>query len=159
MLDRFLAYNLWANTRLVENIRSVPADTYANLPLAPFGSMHETLRHLVGAETIWLDRVRGTSPADFMGITDGRSTDELLEMLLAASRSWVELSTAPTGLPAEVTYATTKGDPFTQSVADLVLHVVNHSTYHRGQIMSLLRSVYDGRLGGLDMILFARTTR
>ena len=41
MLKRYLDYNLWANRRLVENIRAVPADLVETVPLAPFGSIHD----------------------------------------------------------------------------------------------------------------------
>lgn len=162
MLQRYLTYNLWANTRLIENIAGVPASSIDGLPLAPFGSIHEALRHIVGAENIWLERMKGQSPTDFLGFTEGKTLDELLGMLLAGSQRWVEYATGHAGdaewmsPDATMTYATTKGDVFVQVIPDVVLHVVNHSTYHRGQIMSALRSVYDGRLLGLDMFVFAR---
>ncbi len=159
MLERLLTYNLWANERLVDNIRSVDPVKGASVALAPFGSIHDALRHVIGAEMIWRERVEGSSPSDFMGITDGKTTDELLADLVRASQGWLDLArTRPDILASSITYATTKGDPFTQSVADIVMHVVNHSTYHRGQIMSALRSVHDGRLGGLDLILYVRST-
>ena len=158
MLQRYLEYNLWANERLVDNIQSVPTDAISTLPLAPFGSIHDALRHIVGAESIWLERVRGQSPSDFMGSTENKTLQELLGMLVARSNEWVQhFAENPDALTGKVTYATTKGDPFTQLTQDVVTHVVNHSTYHRGQIMSALRSVYEGRLAGLDMIVFTRT--
>ncbi|MBK6291214.1 MAG: DinB family protein [Ignavibacteria bacterium] len=162
MLQRYLTYNLWANTRLIENIAAVPASSIDGLPLAPFGSIHEALRHIVGAENIWLERMKGQSPTDFLGFTEGKTLDELLGMLRVGSQRWVEYVTdrardAEWMSPeATMTYTTTKGVVFVQAIPDVVLHVVNHSTYHRGQIMSALRSVYDGRLLGLDMFVFAR---
>ncbi len=158
MLQRYLEYNLWANTRLVDNIKAVPAEEISALPLAPFGSIYDALRHIVGAENIWLERVRGQSPSDFMGITEGKTLNELLDMLAARSNEWVQyFETNPSSLTGTFTYATTKGDQFTQSTQDVVMHVVNHSTYHRGQIMSALRSVYEGRLAALDMLVFTRS--
>lgn len=157
MLQRYLDYNLWANRRLVENIRAVPADLVETVPLAPFGSIHDALRHIVGAQNIWLERLRGESPSDFMGLTAGRSTDDLCEMLVLTSQAWVQhVADHPAQLMGTVSYATTKGDQFVQQVDDVITHVVNHSTYHRGQVMSALRSTYDGKLLGLDMIVFSR---
>lgn len=158
MLQRYLDYNLWANRRLVENIRAVPADLVEWVPLAPFGSIHDALRHIVGAQNIWLERLRGESPSDFMGLTAGRSTDDLCEMLVLTSQAWIQhVESHPSCLGGTISYATTKGDPFVQEVSDVVMHVVNHSTYHRGQVMSALRSVFEGRLHGLDLIAYSRT--
>jgi uncharacterized damage-inducible protein DinB len=162
MLHRFLDYNLWANARLTENIAAVPKSSIDRLPLAPFGSIHEALRHIIGAENIWLERMKGQSPKDFLGFTEGKTLDELQGMLLDGSRRWIECVTGRAGdadwmsPDATMTYTTMKGDVFVQAIPDVVLHVVNHSTYHRGQIMSALRSIYDGRLLGLDMFVFAR---
>lgn len=157
MLKRYVEYNLWANRRLVDNLRAVPADVVSALPLAPFGSIHGVLRHIVGAQNIWLQRVRGDSPSDFMQFTEGKSTDELCAMLIRTSEAWVEYIDAnPQILEGAIRYATTTGDQYEQSIADVVMHVVNHSTYHRGQVMSALRSAFDGKLLGLDMIVFSR---
>ncbi|HLP29385.1 MAG TPA: DinB family protein [Candidatus Didemnitutus sp.] len=161
-LQRFLDYNLWANARLSENIASVPSSSIEQLPLAPFGSIHETLRHVIGAENIWLDRIMGQSPTNFLAITEGRTLDELREMLVDISGRWVEYASAGSetanifSVDGVITYSTTKGDVFEQAIPDVVLHMVNHSTYHRGQVMSALRSVYDGRLSALDLIVFTR---
>lgn len=157
MLDRYLQYNLWANLRLVENIRSVDADLVTNVALAPFGGVIGVLRHIVGAQNIWLQRARGESPTDFMGFTDGKNLHDLCEMLISTSEAWIAFATQhPEALKGAITYATTTGDQFTQTMSDVVMHVVNHGTYHRGQVMSALRSVYDGKLQGLDLIAFAR---
>lgn len=158
MLQRYLQYNLWANERLIDNIQSVPTDAISTLPLAPFGSIHNALRHIVGAESIWLERLRGQRPSNFMSSTENKTLQELLGMLVTTSNEWVQhFAENPEALTGTFTYTTTKGDPFTHLAQDVVTHVVNHSTYHRGQIMSALRSVYEGRLAGLDMIVFART--
>ena len=68
-----------------------------------------------------------------MGLTAGRSTEDLCEMLVVTSQAWVQhVADHPAQLMGTVAYATTKGDQFVQQVDDVVTHVVNHSTYHQG---------------------------
>jgi len=157
ILRRFLEYNIWANARLVENIKTVDPAIVANAPLAPFGSIHATLRHIVGAQHVWMLRLNGTSPRDLMQFTEGKGLSDTCTMLVDTAAVWVDhAETNGLDPDQQVSFNALDGSPHTMNMTDIMLHLVNHSTYHRGQIMSALRTLTTGQLLGLDMISYAR---
>ena len=154
---QLLHYNVWANERLASNILSVKSDSVFDVAIAPFEHVLEALRHITGAEIAWRMRIEGQSPSSVMALTNGRTGPELLDTLQDASRRLVEIAQDIPDLSSHrITYSTTTGVQYDHPASDILLHVVNHSTYHRGQIMSALRTVTTGPLLPLDYIAYVR---
>jgi uncharacterized damage-inducible protein DinB len=135
---RLYAYNRWATGRLLDAAAAVTPEQLKQPLGGSFGTLLGTLQHMLGAEWVWLERFNGRSPASFPG-------SEELTTLEAVRRRWDDVSE---GLDAvisaadpnrSVPYRTFKGDRFDQPLGDLVQHVVNHGTYHRGQVAMSLR--------------------
>ena len=145
-LRRLWAHVAWADLRLLEAIESAA--------VTPAEAVRE-YAHILGADAVWLGRLRGTPP--------GRPVWPALER--AALRAQVhELHEAygafiggldAAALARPVAYTTTDGRPFTDAAGDILLQVVLHAQYHRGRINLLLRQA-GLRPAPADYIAFVR---
>lgn len=140
-------YHHWAADKLFEALADVGA---ADLD-KPWGGSFKTaralLRHIVGAETLWLERFGGNSPRvlpEFPATHSG--ADYLAEWgkVKAREREFVAGLNAQR-LAGNLAYTNMKGENHSFPLADILTHVVNHGTYHRGQLSHLLRDL--GRPG------------
>lgn len=125
-LRRFLTYNDEANRRFIDTIqRTRPNAERIDLIVS----------HIVNAHHIWNTRIGGTSLAG--GVWDVRAADrwsDLNQENFAQSLDIVESQS----LDRIVDYKDTRGNVYRNSVFDILVHVVNHSSYHRGQLAILL---------------------
>ena len=137
------AYNQWANTRFTDALRGLEPGLLTKPLVSSFPSLLETCGHLVGAEWVWLRRWLGESPG---GIPDW-VTRPLFEDLMArltgleSERDAFLQTLGGSELDGAVAYRFISGDSRVTPLADLFVHVVNHSSFHRGQLTTLLRQV------------------
>ena len=145
--EQFAAYNRWANARLYEAALALDDREYRRNVGAFFKSMHGTLNHLLLTDRIWLKRLTG----------EGEHPDRLDAIifedrfLLAAARAdederilrYVN-SLDEASIGGLLRYATTSGKPFEQKRCDILAHLFNHQTHHRGQAHTIL-SICTGR--------------
>jgi uncharacterized damage-inducible protein DinB len=153
------AFNSWASNRTFDALALIPdADIMKDMK-SGLGSIHGTILHMVGAEKIWLSRWIGKPDARLIASADAPT-------LAAVRRVWGETGFAmakflgtmtDAKLKDTFTMTTAAGATFAHSYAQAIQHVVDHSTYHRGQIALLLR-----QLGhtppGTGLIAFYRET-
>jgi len=151
-----LRYHYWANQRLLTAILRLNPQQYDQDLGSSFPSIRATLAHLLNAETVWLGRLTGealppVTPAD-------------IPTAAAAGQRWAELEAAYIGLLGTLgeafqgrtlTVRTSKGQEFLHSRAEVLQHLVNHGTYHRGQIATMLRQVGEAP-PSTDLILYYR---
>lgn len=144
LLD-LLGFTEWATARLIEALRTIPDAARRRRDDSAFGSLHGTLTHLIAAEWVWLERWQGRNPTAPPSWVGDASFDELRARL-----ETVEIGRAVhvTGLTDEelarpIAYRTFNGQESAQPIGALVRHVVNHSTYHRGQIAMRIRQLGD----------------
>jgi uncharacterized damage-inducible protein DinB len=128
-LHRELAYDAWAN-RL--SLRSVLAAS------APPERSAAVMAHIVGAEWLWLRRLGHSSPP--MEGWPALSLTRCEEELRALSGAWQSYlaGLTPESLNQQIRYTNSEGQDWSSTIADVLTHVVLHSSYHRGQIASLL---------------------
>ncbi len=134
-------YHRWANRRLFDVAAdlgdAVTRDMGKHWSVPTVKGM---FAHLYGADFIWLERFRGTSPpripgdADFATLADLRARWDALEAL---QRAFVESLTAA-DLARPVTYKNTEGTQFAVALGPLLQHVVNHATHHRSEIATMI---------------------
>jgi uncharacterized damage-inducible protein DinB len=119
--------------------------------------VRDTLAHIVSAEWIWLARWRGDSPtgapeswnlATRAGI---RAEWERIER----DREAFLVGLDDGALSGSVAYRSMRGEPFAQPLGQLLRHVINHSTYHRGQVASQLRQL-GVAVPATDLVLYYR---
>jgi len=127
---QLLAYDDWANR---EALVSLTAATDPP-PLAV-----ALLAHIVAAQNLWLERMRPMGSA--VPVWPGTPLPKLEGALAAVRDRWVAFVAALTSsrLADTIVYVNSKGEPWENRVADILMHVVVHGGYHRGQIAALLR--------------------
>lgn len=153
------AYNSWADHRIFEALSQLPDEQYLQDMRGSHGGIHSTLTHLVGAEKIWLERFMSVSTEPFL---DAKSIPSLAELKKVWEKVGYETAkwlgtTSDKKLQETFTTKNLKGDTFTHVIWQAFQHMVNHSTYHRGQIITMLRQI-GVKPPGTDMILFYRET-
>ncbi len=150
------AYGSWANRLIFDAAEALPAEQLEATVASSFPSVAATLGHLVGAEWIWLRRWLGDSlPAPEWSLTPrlAELKGELAKIESERSAYLDGLSDAD--LDRDLAYRNLAGKPFSDRLCDLIRHVVNHSTYHRGQVATQLRQL--GRTPpSTDLIRFVR---
>jgi uncharacterized damage-inducible protein DinB len=151
-------YDAWANARVLEAIGSLdPQEREAHVE-SSFPSVLATMGHIVAAEWVWLERWLGNSPSAFPEWL-GDPSLEVLEArlsLVESARARFLAGLDDADLQSRVSYRTLSGDAYTNRLLDLLLHVVNHSTYHRGQLTTMFRQL-GARPVPLDYVLFKRS--
>ena len=126
--ERLFAYDDWANREVVTNLRTI--DVLAAAPAL------RLLNHIIGAQWIWLARLRSKEPK--MAVWPELALDDTTRELDGLRIGWRDVwNRAIQGRSIE--YRNTKGERFTSRVDDVLMHVVMHSAYHRGQIATLVR--------------------
>jgi uncharacterized damage-inducible protein DinB len=136
---QILLYTLWADRLFLDAVRDVPSEALTRDAGVSFGSLLGTLSHILSSQRRWLARFVGQREPDPVAFSD-------LDALVAA---WAETSAeleaflaalTEEQLAAEVTW-TPGPETVTRPLWQPVHHMVNHSTYHRGQVASLLRQL------------------
>jgi uncharacterized damage-inducible protein DinB len=130
-LQRLVAHLGWADALVLESLRKAR-------PLDP--RAFEIYRHVLGAEDVWLARLKGEKPS--LAVWPEVSLEECTG---AAKRNLEGLKRYVSSLSQEdlargVTYVNSAGNKFTSSVEDILLHVCLHGAYHRGQVSLALRA-------------------
>jgi uncharacterized damage-inducible protein DinB len=137
------AYNAWANRRLFDALAALPAEQYQRDLKGSFGSIHGTVCHIVWAEQLWLSRWLGKpAPAvaqgkDLAGLAEARARWDAVEAERAAFLGGL----TDARLGDTVTIQPTSGGAYTHTFREMFLHTVDHSTYHRGQVVNMLRQL------------------
>jgi uncharacterized damage-inducible protein DinB len=136
-------YNTWANHRQLEAASKLTVEQFVKPMGSSFGSVRDTLAHIYGAEWVWLERFQGRSPSslpdttqfkDFASLQDKWTEHET--RLLAFVRSLTQAD-----LDRVIEYKTLKFGVYKNPLWQSMQHLVNHGTYHRGQITTLLRQL------------------
>jgi len=157
-LQQYAAYNRWANQRFLELMNGLDESTLQQEVISSFPSLYHTVLHLFTAEHNWWQRLQLAehilSPADhFKG-----TFQELAALLLDQSKRWEQWVAQANERQLEhvFAYQNLKGDHFKQPVWQMVLHLFNHGSYHRGQLVTLLRQAGVEKIPATDFIVFTR---
>jgi uncharacterized damage-inducible protein DinB len=135
-------YSAWASMRLVAAAADLTHEELTRDFKTADRSVLETLVHTFAADRLWLSRLSGSPHPGF--ITDADRHLTVLQndwpALHAKWRVWAAGLT-DSQVRDSLSYTDMKGRPWTEPVWQLVLHVVNHATHHRGQVSGFLRSM------------------
>jgi len=140
-------YNEWANYRFQITIEENKVKDKNVLAL---------YSHVLSAQIIWLNRIKDipTSPFPLWEIYNHR---ELKSMTEESSTNWIDFIKDHPNVTFEemINYKDTKGNKHENTLKNIITHVLNHSTYHRGQIASKLKQL-GIEVPGTDYIAFDR---
>lgn len=158
LLKQYAMYHHWANQKLFEVILSLPEEKQQEVVTSSFPSVHKTLLHMWDAESAWWQRLklneRITVPSEnFQG-----STADIIQGLLHQDKLWEEwISQASDRMLEHVfQYKSFKNEQFKQPIFQMVLHVLNHGTYHRGQLVTMLRQLGITKIPQTDFVVWTR---
>ena len=157
LLDQYAKYNAWAHKRLMATINTLDEWQHHKEIASSFSSLYKTLFHVFGAETLWLQRFNNETqrrPDDiYNGSMTGLSAalDKTDEQLL----DWI-VSKSENDLKENLHYSSMAGDKFCQPYDILVMHVLNHGTYHNGQLVTMLRQLQVEKIPATDFVAFTR---
>jgi uncharacterized damage-inducible protein DinB len=136
-------YNAWANRRAMEAAAALTPDQFVKPLGSSFSSVRDTLAHIYGGEWIWLERFQGRSPASLPDVNQFTN--------LASLRGrWLEHEARLLGFARGLTqadldrvmeYKTLNFGVYRNPLWQSMQHLVNHGTYHRGQVTTLLRQL------------------
>lgn len=138
-----LGYTIWADRAVLDAMKAVSAEDLARATGTSFGSLLGTMAHILGSEQLWLSRFLGVPLARLPGVDDFPSLDALLA---SYDDFWPQLefflaSLLAEQLDQEFVWTNTRGETHSAPFRQVLLHFVNHATYHRGQVVSLLRQL------------------
>jgi uncharacterized damage-inducible protein DinB len=150
-------YNSWANRRAVEACAALAPEQFTRDLGSSFRSVCDTLVHILGAEWVWLERWHGRSPSGLPGAAELSTLAAVAERMEALDR---DLQTYVVGLTPQdlakiIEYKTFAGAPSAERHWQMLQHLVNHGSYHRGQITTMLRQLGAKPLA-TDLIAFYR---
>lgn len=156
IIDDLYRYNRWANAkvfRLSEGLTDTQLDERRELG---FGSLRNTLFHILAAEEIWLERWLNLPPRPFPVDAEGLPLTEIaLRMELVDQRRRELIDRRRTDhWQVAVDYRDLRGNPHRNPLQDLLLHVANHGIHHRAQALSYLKSFGRTTPGGIDYLFF-----
>ena len=148
ILQQYAVYNIWANQRILDCINNLSDDQIDREIASSFSSIKKTVLHIWDAESIWWQRLKLSEKIirpseEFTG-----NFTELVKKLDQQSTEWKDWVDNATEVQLQhvFAYQNTKKEQFKQPVYEMLLHLFNHGTCHRGQLVTMLRQL------GIDKI-------
>ena len=149
-------YNLWANQKIVELLNVHPNELIVQKIENSFPSLQKTMEHIWAAEQIWLTRLKGISLASLPKL-EGEIEDQFKLGLKVSENYMRYVEEKDEGfLGSNCDFTDTKGTNYSIPVQKIIHHTMNHSTYHRGQIITLGRQLGFKNLESTDFITYVR---
>lgn len=134
-----IRYSGWASKKVLEAIQQLSSADRERENGSSHTSIAGTANHIFLAEQLWFERIHGNSPAAFRETTFARTETEW-PALQAEWEQWVDgLTDSDTSRIVE--YRLLNGSPGSSAVSQIVTHLVNHATLHRGQVVGMIRQL------------------
>jgi uncharacterized damage-inducible protein DinB len=138
-----LKYTLWADRKVLAAVRQIEPEHLIRDAGASFGSLLGTFAHILGAEQVWLSRFVGNPLTPLPSVSD---YPDLAALEAGFEELWPQMefflaSLDDAQLQGPLRWTNSRGETHNRVLWQAVVHMVNHSTYHRGQIVMLLRQM------------------
>jgi uncharacterized damage-inducible protein DinB len=122
-------YNAWANKRVLDGLTRQHVND---------DKIMSVMGHVVAAQFLWLHRIQGLPPAE-VKLWGDYKLDQLVSMSADITQRWIQFVTDTDDFNRDLSYNNYVGDPYVTNVEVIMIHLVNHSSYHRAQVAMLLR--------------------
>ena len=151
-------YNYWARDRVLEAVATITPEQFIRPMGSSFRSVRDTIAHICAAEHIWITRLKGEQPL-------GLQKPDRLPDIDSARKEWTKLEgemreqlarLGPEAVERTIEYQDLRGSDQSDMLWQVLQHMVNHGTYHRGQITTMLRQMDAATPKSLDLIAFYR---
>lgn len=158
LLLQYASYNAWANKKLLHRVCLLPEEQIQQEIVSSFSSIYKTVLHLLDAESIWWQRLRLAEQIIIPSQHFTGTSIELINEILRQSTQWEQWVTTASDnqLQHVFAYQNSKKEQFKQPVNEVLVHIFNHGTFHRGQIVTMLRQLGVDNIPQTDFIHFRR---
>jgi uncharacterized damage-inducible protein DinB len=158
VIREIFSFDEWATNRTLESLSMLTEEQFKRDLKSSHGGIQGTLVHTCAADWIWLERWKGNSPAALMTVeqlpTMASLRDQWKIYRVEIGKFFMTLDDA--GIRNEVPYKDLKGNQHSQPLYQQLMHKVNHASYHRGQVVTMIRQL-GGKPQNTDLIAFYRT--
>jgi uncharacterized damage-inducible protein DinB len=156
-IELLYAYDAWANRRTIAGCESLSNEQFVQTVGGSFGSVRNTLAHIMDVEWLYLERWYGHSPAELPTAENYPALAQIKDRWKTIDDRMAEFLSklSPQTIAAYTEFRSIKGITFRHPLWQMMQHLVNHSTYHRGQVTVLLRQL-GATPQATDLIAFYR---
>lgn len=156
---KLFAYHQWASQRILDHAAACGEGVYTREGGSSFPSIRATIAHTIGVEKLWFKRMNGIENPPFEEFdVETEAKAQQAYLLLHAEMELYFASLTEESWQEELIYRNTKGDEYRHSREEMLFTLINHASYHRGQMTALLRQF--GKPGiALDYIYFPQKNR
>ena len=142
-LRALFEYQRWATAKIFDCVAAVSDEEFRRPLGGSFGSLSGTLVHAYGADWVWLERLNGRSPRSLPEGEDRASVDTLRKRWSGVEdqRDAFLADLSPERLEVWISYVNFAGENCRYRLEEVLFHIANHLTYHRGQIATQLRQL------------------
>lgn len=158
IVTQYATYNLWANTILIDYIKKLSNEQQHAFAASSFPSLYKTIVHMWETERNWLKRLQFIENIPAGGGSVTLLFNEVANSLLQKSemvKEWIEKAT-PEKIEHVIAYQNSRREQFKQPVFQILLHLFNHQTYHRGQMVSMFHQLQLNNIPNTDFISWSR---
>lgn len=151
-------YNLWANKKICDFILNA-GEPIADAEIkSSFHSIRKTLYHTWDAQVIWMKRLNGEPANTWPSHNFEGTLSDAVNLFLENCETFVRFAGSLSEIEMKkiISYQALDGTSYQSTIEEIIMHVMNHGTFHRGQLISMLRIAGVDKLGSTDMIRYFR---
>ena len=157
LLQQYAAYNIWANKLLVDRISKLSDDEINKEIASSFPSLYKTMQHMWLAEEVWWQRLKLVENIDLQSEKFTGTFTELTINQAKQSQQWAEwINNANENQLLHVFAYIRNKEQLKMPVYQMIQHVFNHASYHRGQLVTMLRQLGADKIPATDFSAFCR---
>jgi uncharacterized damage-inducible protein DinB len=158
LLLNYLRYNHWANQKMCKYLSAIANPEENPAKENGYATIKKVIMHIADGEQTWLSRLNGDNIPHMHNLDIEGSLSGICDLILKNSSVFIEFieSKNDSFFNESTGYINLKGKSFTQNNAEIILHCMNHSTFHRGQVINMLRNVGYTDQSASDFIMFIR---
>lgn len=158
LLLNYLRYNHWANQKMCKYLSSADSNAENSGKESIYATIKNIILHIADGEQTWLSRLNGDHIPHMHNLDIEGSFSSICNLILKNSAEFIGFIEAKDDsfFKDSTEYINLKGKTFTQNNAEIILHCMNHSTFHRGQVINMLRNVGYTDQSASDFIMFLR---
>ncbi len=161
LLKQYAMYNIWATKKILDIILTLSEEKQMVEVPSSFSSLYKTVFHMWDAESIWWQRMKLIDRIIIPSVNINGDMQEVSAGLMQQSKQWAEWITNASEMAIDHVfhYQDTKKVQYKQPIYEMLLHVFNHGTYHRGQLINQLRQLGVEKLPSTDFVTWVRVKK
>ena len=158
ILTDYTKYNYWANKKICDLLLTLDNSVLEKDIDSSFRTIKDTVYHIWGAEDLWRQRIAGYSSNTTIAKNFQGDFSEGIKLFNEESLKLIELvnNSSEENFLQVIDYKNLAGHDFSNKLFEIIMHCMNHSTFHRGQIITMLRTAGVTKLFSTDLITYYR---